>query len=247
MTDKNPNRDVAAEAQAPANPGDAPAPKRKRSKRFYATLGAIVLVVVVAGAGFWVWHEQPSFCNAICHTPMDPYVATYEQQPGTQGVDKWGNKVENTSAMLAVSHKVSKADGGADAICLSCHEPTISQQLAEVEGWSTGNMPLFHNEAYGLVLGERGTPELTAWLGTAPDSFCLNEKCHNISRTDLVKLTADMGTYNPHREMHGQRDCSDCHKAHRASANACTQCHDEAPVPDGWLTYDEAQEVAARA
>ena len=46
-------------------------------------------------SGFWVWHEQPSFCAAICHTPMDEYLETYEQEPGTTGVDKWGNEVRD--------------------------------------------------------------------------------------------------------------------------------------------------------
>ena len=47
-----------------------PAPK-KRPKRGWIVAGAVAAVIVVAGAGFWVWHEQPSFCNAICHSPMD--------------------------------------------------------------------------------------------------------------------------------------------------------------------------------
>lgn len=220
---------------------------RRRSNRFYATLGIIVLVLAVSGGGFWVWHEQPSFCGAVCHTPMDPYLTVYEQEPNTQGVDKWGNEVENTSTMLAVSHKVSKDAGGADATCLSCHKPTIAEQLSEVKGWTTGDMQLFHNEAYGLVTGERGTPELTAWLGAESDTFCLNGACHDVTRNDLVKLTADRGTYNAHRQVHGANECSDCHKAHRASVNMCTQCHEEASVPEGWLTYSEAQEVASRA
>lgn len=33
---------------------------RKRTKRLIA-LGVAAAVVVAAGAGFWVWHEQPSF------------------------------------------------------------------------------------------------------------------------------------------------------------------------------------------
>ena len=46
-------------------------------------VGVVAAVLVAAGAGFWVWHEQPSFCNAICHSPMDKYVETYyEGDPG---------------------------------------------------------------------------------------------------------------------------------------------------------------------
>lgn len=231
-----------------ANGGMAPSKKRKTDRRWPIVAAVVAVVVAVAGGGFWVWHEQPSFCNAICHTPMDPYAAAFDQQLGTAGVDKWGNEVSSTSSMLAVVHAASKDEGGADANCLSCHKPTIAQQLTEVSEWSTGNMPLFANEAYGLVLGERDTEQLGEWLGQEGDAFCLNEACHNITRQDLVKKTARYGERNPHMAMHGQqRDCGDCHKAHRASVNACSQCHEDAPIPDGWLTYDQAQETAQRA
>ena len=42
---------------------------QKKKKKWPIVVGVVVAVLVVAGAGFWVWHEQPSFCNAICHTP----------------------------------------------------------------------------------------------------------------------------------------------------------------------------------
>ena len=87
-----------------ANGGMAPSKKRKTDRRWPIVAAVVAVVVAVAGGGFWVWHEQPSFCNAICHTPMDPYVAAFDQQPGTAGVDKWGNEVSNTSSMLAVVH-----------------------------------------------------------------------------------------------------------------------------------------------
>ena len=50
---------------------------QKKKKKWPIVVGVVVAVLVVAGAGFWVWHEQPSFCNAICHSPMDKYVETY--------------------------------------------------------------------------------------------------------------------------------------------------------------------------
>ena len=56
---------------------------QKKKKKWPIVVGVVVAVLVVAGAGFWVWHEQPSFCNAICHSPMDKYVETYsEGDPG---------------------------------------------------------------------------------------------------------------------------------------------------------------------
>ena len=47
---------------------------KRRGRRWPIVVGVIAAVVVAAGAGFWVWHEQPSFCNAVCHDPMDVYV-----------------------------------------------------------------------------------------------------------------------------------------------------------------------------
>ena len=48
-----------AEENNASQPG-APAPKRK-AKRGWIVGGVIAAVIVVAGAGFWVWHETPSF------------------------------------------------------------------------------------------------------------------------------------------------------------------------------------------
>ena len=66
----------------------ASAPSVKRNKRKLAgIIGVVAAVVVVAGAGYMVWHDQPSFCNAICHTPMDGYLTTYEATPGESATD----------------------------------------------------------------------------------------------------------------------------------------------------------------
>ena len=96
-----------AEENNASQPG-APAPKRK-AKRGWIVGGVIAAVIVVAGAGFWVWHETPSFCNSICHSPMDAYVDTYYS--GDKG-------------MLVTAH----AEAGNN--CLSCHEPIITEQVA---------------------------------------------------------------------------------------------------------------------
>lgn len=52
----------------------------KRPKKAPVIIGVVAAIVVVAGAGMWVWHEQPIFCGAICHVPMDPYLETYEAE-----------------------------------------------------------------------------------------------------------------------------------------------------------------------
>ena len=65
MTEEN-------EGQRTVAPADADhAPKGKNKKKPAIVAGTVAVVLVLAGAGFWVWHEQPSFCNAICHSPMD--------------------------------------------------------------------------------------------------------------------------------------------------------------------------------
>lgn len=110
------------------------APKQKLPKNKKLTIvGVVVVVIVVAGMGFWTWHNSPSFCSAFCHTPMNNYVETYDQQAGAPGTDKWGNDVSNSSAMLVVSHKEAGQN------CLSCHEPIISQQIGEVQATLTGD------------------------------------------------------------------------------------------------------------
>lgn len=95
----------------------SPEPKRKR-KRWPVVAGVLAAVLVVAGAGFMVWHEQPSFCNAICHDPMDPYVEGY---------------FSDDKDLLAVTHRLVGNE------CLDCHEPTMSQQIQEGIAWATGN------------------------------------------------------------------------------------------------------------
>ena len=76
-----------------------PAPKQKLPNNKKLTIvGVVVVVIVVAGMGFWTWHNSPSFCGAFCHTPMNNYVETYDQQAGAPGTDKWGNEVSNGSA-----------------------------------------------------------------------------------------------------------------------------------------------------
>lgn len=201
-----------------------------KAKRWPIVLGTVALVGVVAGMGFWVWHEQPGFCGAICHTPMDPYVETYQQELGQAGVDKWGNQVDDVSGMMAATHR---ADG---LTCLSCHVPTIAEQVVEGVNWATG--------AYGVPLQEATLADLTEARGLDEDEFCLNDSCHNLTREDLAYVTADQ-VRNPHLPYHGDISCGQCHKAHRASVNYCSQCHDDAETPAGWLTAQQDAQLPA--
>lgn len=212
----------------------ASSPKAAKRRKRGITIGVICAIVVVAGAGFWVWHEQPSFCNAICHAPMDPYLETYEGSSGESGVDKWGNFVEDMDTLMVVQHKEE-----ADMTCLDCHIPTIGEQVSEGVHWVGGT--------YDYPLDERSLTDLNAYrhLPNA-EEFCMNEACHNTTRDELARLTGGQ-KYNPHVTIAGHRQlqCSDCHKAHRQSVMACTRCHDEANVPEGWLSAEESAGITS--
>lgn len=209
-----------------------PSKKRKGLSRKGVTIICVVCaVLIVAGGAFWVWHEQPSFCNAICHDPMDPYLPTYEAQSGMPAVDKWGNEVDDGAYLLAAVHRED-----ADAACLTCHVPTLSEQMGEAVTWVTGD--------YYVPLDERSMSDLTEARGVEKVEFCLNESCHDISRSDLIELTADKYEFNPHATQHGAQDCTSCHKAHRESVMLCTECHSEAEVPDGWVSAAEGKKLA---
>lgn len=225
------DKNVGGQAGTDRDPvieGGAPAPKRK-SHRAAVAAAVVAIVVVAAGIGLWTWHEQPSFCGAICHTPMDSYLATYEASLDEPTTDKWGNPVSDPHAMLAAVHA---AEGDT---CMDCHVPTLGEQVSEGMAWMSGN--------YAFPLVERRAADLTEASGRDEDELCLNEACHDLTRDDLYDLTADMGTYNPHWAHHEELACTTCHKAHRSSVMYCTQCHAQAEVPDGWLSMGESNNL----
>ena len=218
--------------------GDGPERSAKRRKKF-VVIGVVVAVLVVAGVGFWTWHEQPSFCYSICHTPMDAYAASYEDG----SVDKYGNEIaeEDRGALMSNVHR--ELDG---TTCMGCHVPTMSEQISEGMHWLSGDYELIgYNALNQAVLEERGTDDLTAARGVAGDEFCMNDACHaDVTRETLQDKTADLSeTRNPHNFHHTDLACSTCHKSHAQSVNYCSKCHDDAPIPDGWLTVDEAEQI----
>ena len=227
---------------------EAPVAK-KRKKKGPIVLGTVVGVLVVAAIGFFVWHEQPSFCNAICHTPMDPYLPTYEAEPGQPATDKWGNEVADASGMLAATHRAVGVETGDKITCMSCHVPTLSEQIGEGISWISGSYEVVSNPTWGGVLSERSLKTLVTARGLASgDEFCLNPDCHDYDRQGLIQLTTDLSTIrNPHEPQHQELTCDTCHKAHRASVNYCSSCHMDAPIPDGWLTVAEEKKLEATA
>lgn len=109
---------ATSEVTAGAGAGAEPPKKKRRGRAVAVVVGVVAVVLVAAGAGFMVWHQQPSFCNAICHSPMDPYVESYYS--------------DDESLMVAVHRE----DG---QVCLDCHETTLEGQINEATAWLSGD------------------------------------------------------------------------------------------------------------
>ena len=220
--------------ETPTNSVDACSKKSKKP----LIAGIVVAVVVLAGIGFWTWHNTPGFCG-VCHTPMSTYVATYEAQPNAQATDKWGNDVTNSNAMLVVTHKEAGVE------CLSCHVPSITQQIGEVTETITGDYYYPLSEASITALQENSGQD-----SSDEAAFCLKSGCHvnsegqALTKADLTEMTSDM-VRNPHSWHHDKYTCSDCHKSHRASVLICTDCHADAEseVPDGWVDAKTGKQI----
>lgn len=167
---------------------------------------AAACVVAVMAIGFSLWHTQPSFCNAVCHNPMDTYVKGYSS---------------SNNDLLIATHKK------ANLKCLDCHEPTLSEQVAEAGKWITAD---FETPLHSSV----GTRE-----------FCLN--CHGDDWDETVATTAEWpgtktvynktGSYNPHDNHRGDEECTSCHSMHGTSTLYCVSCHN-LKVPAGWNGFE---------
>ncbi len=226
MSEENKVADATPEGVAQEDK-QVPAPKKKNRKAVIA--GIVVAAVAVIGLGFNAWHETPEFCVSICHTPMaDTYLETLYANPYEPAVDKWGNEVAKADSMLASKH------GAMGKKCMDCHVPALEEQVTEGIEWMQGN--------YYNPLSERDLARLVFYRGVGETEFCLNSGCHNITKTGLTEETKSFAR-NPHSWHHNEYTCSDCHKGHRASIMVCSQCHEDAEVPDGWLTWDESKNL----
>ena len=98
-------------------------PKRSRRRKVLMIGGVAAAIALVASIGFWVWHEQPTFCNSICHQPMDAYVQTFYEE----------------SDLMAYAHQIEQVN------CLDCHEAKIDEQLHEARVWFAGAYAMQEN------------------------------------------------------------------------------------------------------
>ena len=234
----------AAEAAAEETTRMASAvPKRKKKK--LVILAAVVAVIAIAGAGMLVWHEQPTFCSTLCHIEQT-YVDNMLQEQGVSGVDKYGNEVSNTNAIMAVLHHSTKATAKPEIVCVDCHKPNMFELAHDGLNYVTGSYPMPRDE--------RTLTRLQSWDKKTQESFCANENCHvyllgddgELSYKKLEDSTAGR-EFNFHAQHHENLtlECNACHKGHRASTVICTGCHqhENVKLPEGWLTYEESQEL----
>lgn len=128
----------------------------------------------------------------------------------------------------------------------------ITEQVTEGMQWVTGSYETVGNETFGSVVEEKDLTQLVAARGGSEEQFCLKSGCHVnadgsvMTRDDLVAATSQY-TRNPHLQLHGATQCSDCHKAHRASVNMCSECHSDAPIPQGWIRKEQEAQLPQEA
>lgn len=240
---KKPDGQPTSTVQAIYDQTGGPAPKKKRNKPLI--FGIVAVIVIAAGIGMFVWHEQPSFCSTMCHIEST-YVDNYMQEQGVAGRDKYGQQVTNTNAMMAVLHRNTKATAKPEVVCVDCHVPNVMELANDGIHLVTGDYPLPRNE--------RNLAGMKSWDGEPGESFCANGNCHVYLLDDNGQLSYDKleastkgRAFNPHERHHEMLtlDCSDCHKGHRASTIVCTGCHqhENVALPDGWVTYAESQRL----
>lgn len=190
---------------------DKPVAPRDR-KKLYTTLGVVGIALVALVAGGTVWHAQPSFCGAICHTPMKSYVEGYDS---------------GDTALLVSTH------AKADVACLDCHEPTISQQLTEASHWMSGEYAFDQETGKLPTVGDELATEATCLQSDCHDMT--REELAG-ETAGLALNPHELG------EFHAQVPCSSCHTMHGTSVHYCTQCHSNsiADLPEGWQTVSQA-------
>ncbi len=186
-------------------PGEKTPSEKKPKRKRLVVLGVLAAVLVAAGAGFWVWHEQPSFCNAICHSPMDPYVENFQN--------------EGTDLLVGVHAKTGYE-------CLDCHEPTLSQQVSEGVKWAAGD----YSDPLESRAASIGTAEMC--LGCHDDGDAKTGRDWDAIVEATADWGGDLGV-NPHSSHNGMLDCGTCHSVHGVQTLYCNDCH-YMDLPQGW-------------
>ena len=183
---------IAGEEGANGQMSNANAPRKpagkSRRKRWPVVVGIVAVALVAAGAGFVVWHEQPSFCNAICHEPMDPYVEGFASADST---------------LMAAAH------GQQGVACLQCHKPTLNQQIEEGLKWVSGD---FKNPLPTSRLGTRDFCQNDACHSDWEAVVTATANYQGSGRNPHKAHVGDLDCYVCH-SSHGtsQLYCTSCH------------------------------------
>ena len=171
------------------------AAKGKGKRRWPIVVGVVAVVLVCAGIGFNAWHNQPSFCNAICHTPMDYYVdATMRARNGAR--------------------QLGRRARGRGVTCLQCHEATLEAQVNEGRrGFPARTASRRRQLAAAADHGRqgamrsRGVPRMARRGGR---------------HRELGRAAGREPARVPPGEA---IDCSNCHSVHGESNMYCNACH----------------------
>lgn len=174
----------------------APAGLARLSKNKKLTIAVIaVAVVAVLGIGLWSWGTSPSFCSALCHSPLDNYVAGYYE--GDAG-------------------KAVTVHAKAGMNCLDCHDRSTARQLGEFAHWATDSYQVddegFLVKDESMLTKEFCTREgCHVWENVVDSTwgFAGNDEQYN--------------PHASHQD--GSITCNDCHKVHRTSELYCAKCH----------------------
>lgn len=186
---------AAEPTEATESASSTAAPKKARPRKGIIAAIVVVVVVAAAGAGFWVWHEQPSFCNAVCHSPMDKYVESY---------------TSNDPGKLVTQH-AQAGDG-----CLDCHEAEITTQVSEVMAWVSDGYPM--GEDGMLATGKEFADEEFC---ARPECHSMTDIVN--ATWGFEGNDAKYNPHSSHQD--NQLECGDCHKVHETSQLYCAKCH----------------------
>ena len=218
MSDEEKKSSTTGAPQAPVIDDSVTAVKKAKHWPIVISVFAVLAIAVLVA--FLHWHEMPSFCSTFCHATMDRYVQGY---------------YSGDESMEAAVHEEK------GVTCLGCHWPQAKM------------MDLVHEVV--LYVSDGFTDPLEDQTSFASDEFC--GKCHDGVTAPTKESATEDWAINPHNipdvAAHqtagadgGAIQCSDCHKAHKASTFACAKCHDGmAEVPEGWKTPDVSVNVMA--
>lgn len=191
--DSTPERTEQDQTEPAAN---EPATKKGNHRKGWMIFGIVVAVVVVLVIAGVIWHNQPSFCSAMCHTPMDTYYESY---------------ASDSSTALAKAH----ADAG--YTCLDCHEAKLSEQMTEGLAYVTNNLNIDQD---GYLLDSDVNVD-----GDAICLSC-HTKASIVAMTVDFEGNTGYNVHDNHQVAQDGLDCESCHSMHGTQTLSCTGCHD---------------------